>query len=688
MERYFSRTGNTTSKPSSHEATEPRPSKRPKCAATQTTQLSKPSAPCKEIGIDLNSLKAYPGLRRKISQECEVAMGDQPEPMESDDRIALEAAIECIKFLISYGLILHGYGRSESSSNQGDYYDILSFHVRDRDNLYTVMWGENGMRPWGYVPKIRQLTTPEKERDIVRAMAAEITADIIGELGDGLFSIYVDEACDASGKEHLIITLRYVDEDGYIEERFLGISHLPDTKALTLKMGIESMLGKHGLSLSRIRAQSYNGNIKGEVNELKNLILAENPSAYYVHCSAHPLELTFVAIAKNHGDVSCFFTTVTRLISLVEAPNKGNDSAGGGQFAKVAEALFRADHRNGRQLNREIGLERNHDSPGRSLFETLLILDVMFSDVIDGLDIIRREGNSEAKGEAIAMLMLVQTFDFAFILKMMIEVLGNADILSRALQMKEQQIFNAMSLAHVAKIIFQRLRQEGWKPLLDKVLSFCKKHYLHILNMDDPYAPLGMPRRNIQQGTNLHHFQVELFYTVVDMQLQELNNQFDGVNTELLKCMGCLIPDKSFKDFNKQMVMKLATFYPSEFSDADIIPLENQLDAYIQDIQLDERFRGLEGIEALSRGMVATEKHMMYPLVYLLVKLALILPIAGRTSVERTSTRTTKYIKKELRDRIADDSMNDYLIADIGGGVVECFDNEGIIEYLQNNISN
>ncbi|CAN1787069.1 hypothetical protein LINPERHAP1_LOCUS17485 [Linum perenne] len=48
-------------------------------------------------------------------------------------------------------------------------------------------------------------------------------------------------------------------------ERFLGISHVFDTKALTLQKKIECMLVTHGLSLSRIRGQGYDGasNMKG-----------------------------------------------------------------------------------------------------------------------------------------------------------------------------------------------------------------------------------------------------------------------------------------------------------------------------------------------------------------------------------------------------------------------------------------
>ena len=55
-----------------------------------------------------------------------------------------------------------------------------------------------------------------------------------------------------------------------------------------------------------------------------------------------------------------------------------------------------------------------------------------------------------------------------------------------------------------------------------------------------------------------------------------------------------------------------------------------------------------------------TRKYETYPLVYLLVKLVLTIPIAFAT-IER-SFSTIKYIKNELRNRMGDQWMNDYLV--------------------------
>ena len=66
-----------------------------------------------------------------------------------------------------------------------------------------------------------------------------------------------------------------------------------------------------------------------------------------------------------------------------------------------------------------------------------------------------------------------------------------------------------MDLVKVSK---QRLQ-------VTRVSLFCTTHDISILNMDETFVVSGRLRRNTQQNTNLHHYHVELFYTVIDMQL-------------------------------------------------------------------------------------------------------------------------------------------------------------------------
>ena len=73
---------------------------------------------------------------------------------------------------------------------------------------------------------------------------------------------------------------------------------------------------------------------------------------------------------------------------------------------------------------------------------------------------------------------------------------------------------------------------------------------------------------------------------------------------------------------------------------------------YIFDMRSNDLFLELQGVGELAEKLVKTRKHDTYSLVYLLVKLALTLPIATAT-VEK-SFLAMKYIKNELHNRMRD----------------------------------
>ena len=172
------------------------------------------------------------------------------------------------------------------------------------------------------------------------------------------------------------------------------------------------------------------------------------------------------------------------------------------------------------------------------------------------------------------------------------------------------------------------MRDDEWKSLLTEVSSFCTTHDISILNMDEIFVVNGRPQHNTQQNTNLHHYLIKLFYTVIDMQLQELNNRFSEANTDLLLFMACLNLSNSFVAFDKETLICLAKFYPFDFLGTYILALDSHLQNYIFDMWSNDFFLKLQGVSELAEKLVSTRKHETYPLVYLLVKLVLTFPVA------------------------------------------------------------
>jgi len=180
--------------------------------------------------------------------------------------------------------------------------------------------------------------------------------------------------------------------------------------------------------------------------------------------------------------------------------------------------------------------------------------------------------------------------------------------------------------------------------------------------------------------TNLHHYQVECFYTVLDMQIQEYNDCFDEVNTELLGCVASLSPTDLFREFDQLKVMRLAEFYPQDFTRVDWRSLEHQLGLYIDNIREDDRFANLKSLGDLARVMIETRKHLSHPQVYRLLKVVLTLPIATAT-VERCFSATV--VKTTLRNRISDQFLNDYVVCLVKRELFDTVINKVVIKRFQ-----
>ncbi|KAL3846209.1 hypothetical protein ACJIZ3_003612 [Penstemon smallii] len=529
-------------------------------------------------------------------------------------------------------LAFRGHDESEFSSNQGNFLELLSFLADQNEVARAVILGN--------APENLKLIAPSIQKDIVNACSIETTNAIIRELGDELFAILVDESRDISCREQMTVVLRYVDSRGYVMERVIGIKHVKSTTALSLKESIDDLFSTYGLSIDRLRGQGYDGasNMQGEFNGLKALILRENQT-------------------RKCPYMAGLFDSVTMVVNIFGGSPKRRDFLLDKQYEKVVEALSNNKIESGQGLNQERTLVRASDTRWGSHYGTLMSLVNMFPSVIDVLGFIVEESTDKNR-EASNLLLILQSFSFVFNLYLMTLILGITNDLSQALQRKDQDIVNAMRLVKVSKDRLQETRDEGWAHLLEEVTYFCSKYEIEIPSMTNVYVPYGRPRRRNEQVTVEHHYKVERFNSVIDRQMQELNNRF-----------------------NEKKLVRLAELYPNDFSFLELSALPNQLENYIRDVRSSEDFSNLKGIGDLAQKLVATKRHITFSLVYKLVTLSLILPVAT-ASVERAFS-AMKMVKNRLRNRMGDQWLNDSLVVFIERDIFSDISNDAIIDRFQ-----
>jgi hypothetical protein len=139
--------------------------------------------------------------------------------------------------------------------------------------------------------------------------------------------------------------------------------------------------------MAQIRGQGYDGanNMKGEIKGLKTLIMKESPSAYYIHCFAHKLQLVLIVVAKGNTDCGTFFDQITLLLNIVGVSCKRHGLLRNARLDNIRKALDCGELETGIGLNQEMRLPRPGGTRWGSHYKTVCSIISMYPTIRDVL---------------------------------------------------------------------------------------------------------------------------------------------------------------------------------------------------------------------------------------------------------------------------------------------------------------
>ena len=109
-----------------------------------------------------------------------------------------------------------------------------------------------------------------------------------------------------------------------------------------------------------------------------------------------------------------------------------------------------------------------------------------------------------------------------------------------------------------------------------------------------------------------------------------------------------------------------------------MLKLELQLDNYIDVTRYHDRFSGLENLVDLSVKLVETNRHNVYDLVYLLLKMVLLLPVA--TASVESAFSGMNFVKTKRRNKMSDSLLDDCLVTFIERDILEDVDEDDVVK--------
>jgi len=157
----------------------------------------------------------------------------------------------------------------------------------------------------------------------------------------------------------------------------------------------------------------------------------------------------------------------------------------------------------------------------------------------------------------------------------------------------------------------------------------------------------------------MHYYHVEIFLVAIDAILIELNYRFSEISSELLVCMAAFNPRNFFSNFGMDKLVRLAKIYAEDFDIGELAVLPNQLRQFVNRARRTPEFLGCTELGKVAEIMVKTNMHTSYKLVYRLIELTLILPVAT-ASVDKIFLAMS-IIKTDLRSKMGDEWLNDLI---------------------------
>ena len=104
-----------------------------------------------------------------------------------------------------------------SSTNHRNFLKILDLPISYSEKLVEVVIEAS---------KNVTCTSPKVHQQILHDFSTKVKEIIRDGINDVKFCLIIDEGRDESMKEKMVIVLRYVDNNGFVRERFFGLVHV------------------------------------------------------------------------------------------------------------------------------------------------------------------------------------------------------------------------------------------------------------------------------------------------------------------------------------------------------------------------------------------------------------------------------------------------------------------------------
>ncbi|KAL6483674.1 hypothetical protein MHYP_G00085460 [Metynnis hypsauchen] len=418
----------------------------------------------------------------------------------------LNRLIDVTSLLGRQELSFRGHDESADSSNKGNYREFNETLAKYDSVLATQFQSSAVFSGMSHAI----------QNDLISALSATVSDEIKNEIQAApFFAWQVDETTDIACHAQLSVIVRYVDRTGKIQERFVGffdVSGGRDAQSVFEVLN-ENMQGYN--FREKLVAQTYDGAavMASALNGLQAKVKAIAPSAMFVHCYAHRLNLVLSQGAKCLSECRIFFASLSgfaRFFSKSTNRMSFLESAGCSRLPRNAPTRWNF-------TSWIVSTVANNYDALLQTFEMIIADKSMDDDTLDC-----------AKG----LLMKLEDFEFVFMLYTYEQIFSETDVVFDIVQQRAMDVLYCKKRIESLLAFVKKKRSEGaFQAVYAKAAD---------LTSDPQINP--MRKRRLSQLQDPKERYRNLYMAILDNLTEQLPCRF--ANLESLRFLELVNPGK------------------------------------------------------------------------------------------------------------------------------------------------
>lgn len=479
------------------------------------------------------NLQSFEGLNSKVCKNREIV------------KVIMEALI----YLARQNVAFRGHCENHTSKNQGNFLELINLLSKHNAALSCHLSNILSNKKKNRLTFLSNVS----QNNMLQILSTMVRDQILKKIKkSGVFSFIIDTTTDVSNFEQFSLVLRFVNDDGEVEERLVAMKVTSDASGLGMFNLLCEICKNYEIDWeNNLCAQSYDGaaSMQGHYSGVRSYVQQKNSRAIYVWCFSHILNLVVVDSCDKNKTMRIFFGNLQSIIAFMRARKRT------ATFIE-AQKKFYSNDRVCKIKNFSPTRWTSHHRALNVIYSKYEALMMTLKDLSQSTD---RETSSLAKNLAIVM----SSFKFVTNLLLMKKVFEHTTPLSVYLQSPGIDFIQALVMIDNCAKNLSKMRQDEY---VDQLLEDARQFAENIGLEETCFSKKRNISRKLMPGDNrtneTRHFspnenyKIDVYFAVLDQIRTSITSRFKGARD--------ILADLSFFSHDRLLSISKGTPIPED----------------------------------------------------------------------------------------------------------------------------